>query len=145
MQENVPEMSLNTQTLQRLPKIKQGLREGLSRTQIGETCGVTEKTIDRDMQVWVQSGFFEVWLKTEFVGLYSHVVVANPVAAYKELAKIIAKMVTQKRELTVDETLTEKQVVEIDLSKLSDSDKQALDTAARILESQSKRELSNLH
>ena len=105
---NVP---LTHQTLLRLPKIQQGLREGLNYTQIGQSCGVTEKTIDRDMQAWVQSGEFEIWIKTEFAALHSHVVVANPLEAYKEIAKIVSKMVTQKREIKEDITLKEIRIV----------------------------------
>ena len=142
---NDPLPQLTKQTIMRLPKIKQGLKDGLSYPQIAEQCNVYEKTIDRDMKAWVQSGDFEIWLKTEFVTLHSHVVVANPIEAYKEISKIVGKMVTQKRELSIDETLTEKTELKIDLSVLSNDDKSILDKAARILDSTSKRRLSDLH
>jgi hypothetical protein len=51
------------------------------------------------MNSWVESGDFETWLKTEFVALHNHVVVANPTVAYKEMARLMGKMVTRKAEI----------------------------------------------
>lgn len=100
MYQNVP---LPKKTALRLPKIKQGLREGLNYQQIAENCGVkSSQTIDRDMKAWVESGLFEVWLKTEFVELHEHARIANPLEAYKEIAKIVGRMVTRKTEVTED-------------------------------------------
>jgi type IV secretory pathway TrbF-like protein len=76
------------------------------------------------MQDWVQSGDFEIWLKTEFVILHSHAVVADPIEAYKEIAKIVAKMVTQKREVAIDENVTEKHIYQI--NNFSEEDKVAI-------------------
>jgi hypothetical protein len=98
--QNVP---LPKKTILRLPKIKQGLRDGLNYDQIATNCGVkSSQTIDRDMKAWVESGLFEIWLKTEFVELHQHARVANPLEAYKEIAKIVARMVTRKEEITQD-------------------------------------------
>lgn len=108
-------MSLSTAMLKRLPLIKQGLREGLNREQIGAHCRVTEKTIDRDMKAWVQSGLFEIWLKEEFLDLHNYARTADPITAYKEIARIIGKMVTRKVEAhTVEE------IREIKLSWIKD-------------------------
>lgn len=99
-------MSLNVtlpkQTLIRLPKIKDGLKEGLNYSQIGAACGVTERTIDRDMNVWVTSGLFEKWLITEFVQVHYHMKGANISKVYDNLSRIVARMVTQKQEITED-------------------------------------------
>ncbi len=100
-------MSLSVHTLKRLPQIQQGLREGLNREQIGANCKVTEKTIDRDMNDWVQSGLFEIWIKTEFVQLYYHAKESNTMETFKEIGRIVGRMVTQKRELQIDESVTE--------------------------------------
>jgi hypothetical protein len=128
MPQNVP---LPTQTIIRLPKIKQGLREGLNYQKIADLCNVkSEKTIDRDMQAWVQSGDFEIWLKTEFVILHSHAVVADPIEAYKEIAKIVAKMVTQKREVLIDESVTETHNYNLNYSE---EDKNAILAARRAI------------
>ena len=100
MYQNVP---LPHKTALRLPKIKQGLREGLTYDQIAELCGVkSSQTIDRDMKAWVESGLFEVWLKTEFVELHEYARQANPLEAYKNICKIVARMVTRKEEITQD-------------------------------------------
>ena len=55
------------QTRKRLPNIKAGLLKGLNYTQIGEKCGVQEKTIDRDIAKWLESGDFETWIKAEWM------------------------------------------------------------------------------
>ena len=104
-------MSLSTQTLKRLPKIKEGLRKGLNREQIGQSCGVTEKTIDRDVNAWVESGLFETWLRLEFVDLHNYVRDANPIEAYKQIAKIVAKMVTRKAEIQESLDVTTRQFI----------------------------------
>lgn len=99
MSQNVP---LSKRTILRLPKIKQGLRDGLNYNQIGASCGVTEKTIDRDMNAWVASGLFEKWLITEFVQIHYHMKDANISKVYDNLSRIVARMVTQKKEITED-------------------------------------------
>jgi len=104
-------MSLSRMTLQRLPAIKEGLREGLNRDQIGERCGVSEKTIDRDMKSWVESGLFEVWLKEEFVELHNYARTKNPIEAYKQIAKIVGRMVTHKAELKEQIDVTTRQII----------------------------------
>ena len=107
-------MSLSTATLKRLPTIKESLRKGLNRTQIGLKCGVNEKTIDRDMKAWVQSGLFEIWLKEEFVDLHNYVRDDDPITAYKEIARIVGRMVTRKVEAhTIEELKVEEKHVSI--------------------------------
>ena len=141
MSQNVP---LTPQTIIRLPKIQQGLRDGLNHTQIGENCGVTEKTIDRDMQSWVKSGLFETWLKTEFVQLYYHEKIANPAEAFKEISRIVGRMVTQKKEISVDETVTETHTYNLNYSE---EDKTAILDAYRRINKQhsSPTQSTNLH
>lgn len=95
-------MSLSIQTQRRLPKIKTGLLKGLNYTKIGTSCGVTERTIDRDVKAWVESGEFETWVKQEWVRLHGLIVKAYPEIAYKELSRILGRMVTRKIEKTVD-------------------------------------------
>jgi len=92
-------MSLSTQTLKRLPKIKHGLIKGLNRVQIGDKCGVTEKTIDRDMQSWVQSGLFEIWIKEEFVRLHPKALKKDLMEVYKEICKLVGKTIIRKAEI----------------------------------------------
>ena len=138
MTQNVPKTSLSVHTLKRLPQIQQGLMEGLSREQIGETCKVTEKTIDRDMNAWVQSGFFEIWLKTEFVQLYYHEKTANTTEAFKEISRIVGRMVTQKHEVAGD--ITETKTFNYNLN-YSDEEKNVILAARRAI--LSKRSIQN--
>jgi len=140
MSQNVP---LPQNTRLRLPIIKQGLKENLTHEQIGERCKVTEKTIDRDMKLWVQSGEFEIWLKTEWAELHNYCRQANPLVTYKILSGIVARMVTQKRE--IKQEITEDIHEQIDVSVYDDSDKSILDKAARLLERKGARESSGLH
>ena len=91
-------MSLSTQILKRLPQIKYGLLHGLTYIQIGESCGVTERTIDRDVKAWVESGEFETWIKQEWVRLHNIILHEDPVEAYRQITKILGHMVTRKIE-----------------------------------------------
>jgi len=124
-------MSLSTATLKRIPIIKESIRKGLNREQIGAKCGVTEKTIDRDMKAWVQSGLFEIWLKEEFVDLHNYVRDADPVIAYKEIARIVGRMVTRKIEARTE--VTEHIEARIHLDVTEDEDR-ILNRAASILD-----------
>jgi len=97
-------MSVSTTTLKRLPTIKQGLIKGLTRPQIGVKCGVTEKTIRRDIQSWVESGLFETWIKEEFLRLHPQVVKEDIVKAYDNITKLVGKMITRKAEIKSEYT-----------------------------------------
>jgi len=114
MSQNVP---LSKKTIFRLPKIKQGLLDGLNYDQIAENCGVkSSQTIDRDMKAWVQSGDFELWIRTEFTALYSHVKMADPITAFKELAKMVSKTFVQKQEVKQEVNLNTKHVEELNVN-----------------------------
>lgn len=122
-------MSLTTQTLKRLPYIQQGIHEGLSREQIGESCGVTEKTIDRDMNSWVESGLFEVWIKKEFVETYPDIKKEDKVLAFQEIAKLVGKMLTRKIERKEQIEISE----EIVTVNVTENEDEILSKAASIL------------
>jgi len=89
-------------TLKRLSTIKTSLRKGLNREQIGIKCGVTEKTIDRDMKAWVQSGLFDIWLREEFLDLHNYVRDQDPIEAYRQIAKLVGKGLIHRVEKQVD-------------------------------------------
>ena len=98
-------MSLTTQTRRRLPTIKSNLLQGLSYGQIGDILGVTEKTIDRDMKAFVESGQFETWIKQEWIRLHTAVIKDNPTEAYRQVSKLLSRMVTRKAEIkAIEET-----------------------------------------
>lgn len=98
-------MSLSKQTLHRLPKIKAGLLEGFTYTEIGKSCGVTKRTIDRDMQAFATSGLLEAWVKTEWARMYGIIQQKEPVEAFRNLTKLLGKMVTRKIEAHSEEKI----------------------------------------
>ena len=104
-------MSLSRQTLKRLPIIKAGLLKGLNYTQIGQQCGVTEKTIDRDIKAWVQSGDFERWLREEWLRLHAIIINQNPEEAYKQLSKLLGKTLVRRIEAKTEITGGEKPII----------------------------------
>jgi hypothetical protein len=107
-------MSLSHQTQQRLPHIKAGLLRGDSYTTIGHACGVTDKTIDRDMHAFVTSDAFWTWIKEEYLRLHAVVVHENPTAALTNLSRLVAKMIPQRLEAhTVEELKIDEQHVTI--------------------------------
>lgn len=122
-------MSLTTQTLKRLSLIQQGIHQGLSRQQIGESCGVTEKTIDRDMNAWVESGLFEVWIKKEFIETYPNIKKEDQVLAFQEIAKLVGKMLTRKIERKEQIEISE----EIVTVNVTENEDEILSKAASIL------------
>ena len=89
-------MTLSKQTLKRLPKIKSGLLLGLSHEKIGESCGVSKKTIDRDINAWVKSGEFEAWLREEWLRLHSRIISKDLVEAYRQVSKLLGKLLDKK-------------------------------------------------
>jgi len=104
-------MSLSTHTLKRLRTIKKGLLAGLSRGQIGDMCSVTEKTIDRDMMAWFESGLFEIWIKEEW--LRHHLIVSkkDPVETYKQLTKLLGHTLTRKMKLEEKIDVTTRHII----------------------------------
>jgi len=122
-------MTLSKQTLKRLPKIKSGLLLGLSHEKIGESCGVSKKTIDRDFKAWVNSGDFETWLKEEWVRLHNIILRESPLEAYRQVSKLVGMMVTRKIEKKAQIKISE-QVVTLNVTENED---EILSKAAAIL------------
>ena len=100
-------MSLTQQTTRRLPTIKKGLLTGLTYEQIGDKIGVTRRTITRDIKTWLESGDFETWLKEEWMRLHNIIIHEDPVEAYRQITKIMSRMVTRRLETAHTETLRE--------------------------------------
>lgn len=123
-------MTLSQQTLQRLPTIKAGLMKGDTTAVIGKALGVYEKTIDRDIKAFVESGEFETWIKTEWLRLHNQIIHEDPTEAYRNITKLLSRMIIQKREIKQDLTVKEEHVTTVNLT-LSEY-QQALDEAARL-------------
>jgi len=138
-------MELSTQTLKRLPTIKHSLLTGLTTQQIGDKLGVTEKTIDRDLKAFRQSGEFEAWLKEEWMRLHHIIIKQNPTEAYKQITRLIGQTITRRIEARteIEKTVTTKH--EININVYNDDEKSILDKAAQLLDRKSKRESTSLH
>ena len=91
-------MSVSHQTRRRLPTIKAELLKGSSYERIGDQLGVTRRTIDRDMDTFLQSGEFETWLKEEWVRLHTQIIHDNPTEAYRNLTKLVSRLLTRRVE-----------------------------------------------
>ena len=124
-------MSLPPQTAQRLPIIKAELLKGTSYPEIGKKLQVTERTIDRDIATFVSSGEFEVWLKEEWLRLHAQVINDDPIEAYRNVSKLIARMVTRKELSIVKEEVTINR--NFNLTHYSEEDKTAILDAYRRL------------
>jgi hypothetical protein len=122
-------MSLSQQTMQRLPTIKAELLQGTSYPDIGKKLGVTERTIDRDIKAFVNSGNFETWLKEEWLRLHSQVIHDDPIEAYRNVSKLISRMVTRKELSIVKEDITINR--NFNLTHYSEEDKTAILDAYR--------------
>ena len=92
-------MSLSRQTLKRLPEIKQGFINGSSYEEIAVACSVHHRTIERDVQSWVNTGLFEVWIKEEFLRLHPKAIKKDLLKAYDNICKLVGKMITRKAEI----------------------------------------------
>jgi len=98
-------MSLSPQTRKRLPNIKAGLLRGDNYTTIGESCGVTERTIDRDTKAWFASEDFENWIKTQWIELHGRILAEDPTEAYRQISRLVTKMITQRQEIRTEGNL----------------------------------------
>ena len=98
---------LNKHTIMRLPKIQQGLREGHTIKQISEDCGVSDKTIDRDLKTWLQSGEFDNWLREEFLRLHNLVQGEDPIEAYRQITTLLKSTLTRRLETRQNVTISE--------------------------------------
>ncbi len=83
----------------RLQKIKQMLATS-TYEKIGEECGVSEKTIWRDVQEWVQSGGFDEWLRSEFFDLHRQMRSEKAALAYTKICDLLSKTFVQKQEIS---------------------------------------------
>jgi len=95
-------MSLSPQTQRRLVLIKPMLLKGKSYETIGKACGVTERTIDRDVSAWYKSGKYEAWLFQEWLRLHAEVLKEDRVEPYRQVSKLISRMVTRKAEIRTE-------------------------------------------
>jgi len=106
-------MTLSRQTQVRLPKIQKALFQEKTMQEIAEICKVSDKTIDRDMKAWVDSGEFELWLKEEWLRVYIDIKKIKPIIAFEALNNLVGKMLTRKIERKEQIELSQKVEVNV--------------------------------
>jgi IS30 family transposase len=82
----------------RREKIKELLPRGKTHAEIATTCGVSVKTIDRDVAAWKISGGMEEWLQEEFFRQYQFNKVERPTLALSIIANLLGKTLTHRVE-----------------------------------------------
>lgn len=85
----------------RLELIRQAMHDGKTQAEMARICGVSARTVVRDLQAWRESGGFEEWLEQEFLELHQQVKVQDPKAAYREIAALKGKTLKQRLEAEV--------------------------------------------
>ena len=83
---------------QRMKKIKEMLPQHATHQAIADACGVSEKTIDRDIGDWYRSGGMEEWLREEFFDLHREAKAERTAHAYSIVANLLGKTLTQRIE-----------------------------------------------
>lgn len=87
---------------ERLEVIRRTFTRGQTQKEIAEICGCTVRTIKRDLDKWRTSGGFEKWLEAEFYRLHNIIQEEDPKLAYREVAKLKAKTMTDKTEVKAE-------------------------------------------
>jgi len=111
--------------------IKKGLLSKLTYEQIATECKVHHRTIERDIRRWVESGLFETWIKEEFLRLHPIIATSYPEIAYKEVARLVGKMVTRKAEIKTETKIDERVEVTFNRDALSQDERDFLDSITR--------------
>ena len=104
MSENVRSRCLRPEL--RLEKIKVGLLEGKTWIEIAEECNCNERTIRRDFKKWYKSDDYEAWLYERHIILHGKMERTDPATAYREITKLIAKRLVEKRETELRGSIT---------------------------------------
>jgi len=87
---------------QRLEILKRELLLGSTHEEIAEICGVSRKTIERDIRKWELTGGFEDWIRREFKDLFVGISETDEPLAFREMSKLAARTMVQKSEAKVE-------------------------------------------
>jgi len=86
---------------ERRKKIQELLPLGKSYEEIAAVCGVTCRTINRDIREWKKQGGFEDWLLDEFFRLHGEVAEGDWQTRYKVVSRLLEKTLKQRVEAEV--------------------------------------------
>lgn len=97
------QFQLPNRTRKRLPKIIAGLLAGKTHDEIAKDCSLkNRKTIQRDIELWAQSGGLEKWLQQEWMKIHGKIADEDPKEAYRQLTKLLSKTLTQRVKAEVE-------------------------------------------
>lgn len=90
-------MSLRKPPEARRSLIKQKITQ-INIDEIAKLCGVSERTIDRDIAHMKETGEWQDWIELELLRLHINGEVDDDIK-YREMAKLYARTIIQKREV----------------------------------------------
>lgn len=99
-------MSLRLSPKKRLEKIKELLPENTSWKDIAAACHCHRFTVYKDFKKWRLTEDFKNWIAEQYMRLYGTVSKEDPVAAFREISRLLAKTMTEKREIEGQVTVT---------------------------------------
>ena len=97
--------------------------------QIATLCGVSKRTIVRDIRKWKNEGGFEELLYDEFIRLYPTIKQTYPEKAFDRLCYLLGKTVTTRTE--IKEEITSRQEITVNVNELSTEERQLARNLAR--------------
>ena len=86
----------------RLETIKRELLRGSTHQAVADMCGVSRKTIERDIRAWELSGGYDEWARRMFREQYDELRKPEPVVTFKEISKHAQRTMTQRTEARVE-------------------------------------------
>jgi len=92
-------ITLSNADRKHLPKIKSLLLQGKSQVEISVALGLRRETVNRKIRRWMQTEDFEQWLKEVWLDLYREVRHDNPVEAFRQISKILGRVLDKKTSL----------------------------------------------
>ena len=103
----------------------------LTYTEIAKECGVTERTINRDIKTWRQEGGFEELLYDEFMKSYPDQKESSPEKTFDRLCFLLGKTFTQRKEVYKDVNITQTEEVNINVNNFTPEELQFAKQVAR--------------
>jgi len=97
-----------------LPRIKQLLLEQKNQKEISLELGLCRETVNRKMQVWIQTDDFTLWLKQAWIDKYQKV---DDLEAFRALTQLLGKTLTRKIEEQIE---ISEQVVTVNVTENED-------------------------
>jgi len=95
-------VTLSNADQRHLPKIKAFLLEGNNQLDISRALNLRRETVNRKIQRWMKTEDFEIWLKQVWMDLYGEIRQDDPKEVFRQVTKLIAKMMVAKTHAEVE-------------------------------------------